>query len=184
MITFPFYQNSFPTGGPVEISAWQFSAVIPCSNSSSRTSQVEASAITNRPSSIERSTDDPDSKPNSEANDLGIRKAKLLPHFCTWARMSRNLQELSLPNLGLCLQCVYGIRVRLSTKNPRPEGPGIAWFHFQVGNLNTCLHTRRVRRRPFCRLLGRRQSARRRLAARLPRLLRFAGPSGLPWLDR
>jgi hypothetical protein len=76
------YHTSFPCGVPVSVSRCRFFEVTRAS-SCLRVGGLAAGTTTSVRSFRVISTSDPSLTRTSSAKDLGIRKAKLLPHFCT-----------------------------------------------------------------------------------------------------
>src|SRR3989304_6540601 len=76
------YHTSFPTAGPVSTSECRLSLVTCARRLLSVSLDLASGAITSLPSFNDISTDESCSSPASSANDLGMRNAKLFPHFC------------------------------------------------------------------------------------------------------
>src|SRR6516225_10617013 len=84
----PLHQTSLPTAGPVSHSPCRLSSVMPRNNSSSDGGAGGSDRTTMEPFTSESSTGAFSHKPASTANDLGMRRARLLPHFRTRVFMS------------------------------------------------------------------------------------------------
>ncbi len=80
------YQASRPTGGPESTSPWRLPRCTLVSSCLSVIVLLRTGVTTSFPSDTETSTKVPSSTAASCAKGFGIRRAKLLPHFCTCNR--------------------------------------------------------------------------------------------------
>src|SRR5262245_5065656 len=109
--SFAAHQTSLPVAGPVSHSPGRLSSVTPRKSSSS---VGGAAGLTmSLPATSESSTAELAEIPASSAKDLGMRRARLLPHFCT------RVFIVSLP-------CIYDEDTRLRNGSQPRLGEGSA----------------------------------------------------------
>src|SRR5262249_14288236 len=86
------HHASRPTDGPVSTSPCKLVRLTLASNCDRLAFFPVAGVATSFPLTTERSTKVPSSTWTSAAKGLGMRRAKLLPHFCTCTRIGDNLR--------------------------------------------------------------------------------------------
>src|SRR3989304_1710522 len=129
------YHTSLPTAGSVSISECRLSLVT-CARSRLRVSlDLAADDITSFPSFNDTSTAESCSSPTSLANDLGMRNARLFPHFCIRV-------FIQTPPLSVSTKKIHQFLMFVKVNQPTTENAEIAenWGMF-IGN-----ETRIIRR--------------------------------------